>query len=200
MMERQHGKATLALIEKCSCDLCEAERERRRESARRRYRASPERQRETARRWQEANPERAREINRKSARRRQEVSPERRREAGRRYYVKNRERFREATRRYRARKLGVISEPYTLAEIAERGGYVCAVCGRPVDVMLPGSDLMGPTVDHVIPLSWGGPDIRANVQLAHRVCNTSKGDRISEDHLYDWTLFGELPQVAQERS
>jgi len=34
---------------------------------------------------------------------------------------------------------------------------------------------MGPTIDHVIPIVHGGPDTKANVQLAHRKCNTDKG-------------------------
>jgi 5-methylcytosine-specific restriction endonuclease McrA len=32
-----------------------------------------------------------------------------------------------------------------------------------------------PTIDHIIPLAHGGDDTRANVQLAHFLCNASAG-------------------------
>jgi len=31
-----------------------------------------------------------------------------------------------------------------------------------------------PTIDHIVPLSAGGDDTKANVQLAHFSCNTRK--------------------------
>jgi len=37
-----------------------------------------------------------------------------------------------------------------------------------------------PTVDHVVPVSEGGDDTRANVQLAHFRCNSVKGPRGSQ--------------------
>lgn len=81
-------------------------------------------------------------------------------------------------RRRRAIKLGLPAEKYTLAEIAERDGRVCQLCDDPVDMLLSGLDTWGPTIDHVIPISKGGPDTRENVQLAHRRCNEIKGARI----------------------
>jgi 5-methylcytosine-specific restriction endonuclease McrA len=81
-------------------------------------------------------------------------------------------------RRRRAFKLDLLSEPYTLAGIAERDGYMCQwpPCGLPVDMMLSGLETWGPTVDHVIPVSKGGPDTPGNVQLMHRRCNIRKSD------------------------
>ena len=32
-------------------------------------------------------------------------------------------------------------------------------------------------VDHIIPISRGGKDILANLQLTHRECNLSKGSK-----------------------
>lgn len=32
-----------------------------------------------------------------------------------------------------------------------------------------------PTIDHIIPLAVGGDDTRANVQLAHFLCNSLAG-------------------------
>jgi 5-methylcytosine-specific restriction endonuclease McrA len=34
-----------------------------------------------------------------------------------------------------------------------------------------------PTVDHIIPLARGGSHTWDNVQLAHHLCNSLKGDR-----------------------
>jgi 5-methylcytosine-specific restriction endonuclease McrA len=42
---------------------------------------------------------------------------------------------------------------------------------------LPYQHLEAPTVDHIVPLDAGGDDTRANVQLAHRRCNSQKGNR-----------------------
>lgn len=80
-------------------------------------------------------------------------------------------------RRKRARKRQAISEPYTLAGIAERDGYRCGLCGKKVEMDLPYNSPRAATIDHVVPMSAGGDNIRANVQLAHRRCNTRKSNR-----------------------
>lgn len=42
---------------------------------------------------------------------------------------------------------------------------------------LPYNAPLAASIDHVIPLSVGGDNTRANVQLAHRRCNTAKNNR-----------------------
>jgi 5-methylcytosine-specific restriction endonuclease McrA len=42
---------------------------------------------------------------------------------------------------------------------------------------LKGPHVMCPSVDHVLPLACGGDDTRANVQLAHWLCNVLKRDQ-----------------------
>lgn len=32
-----------------------------------------------------------------------------------------------------------------------------------------------PTIDHLLPVSAGGDDVRANVRLAHFICNSRRG-------------------------
>lgn len=88
---------------------------------------------------------------------------------------KAKQRWQAKNRRRRAAKHGQPSEPYTLGEIAERDGHRCQLCHRRVDMRLKARHPMSPTIDHVIPISDGGDDTRANVQLAHFGCNSSKG-------------------------
>ncbi|MEU4772954.1 HNH endonuclease [Micromonospora sp. NPDC023644] len=76
-----------------------------------------------------------------------------------------------------------------------RGKPPCGICGDTIDYSLTvapgehGKRCTGPTctgcvphpmsyvVDHVIPVNRGGPDILANKQAAHRMCNRAKSDR-----------------------
>ncbi|WP_116042293.1 HNH endonuclease [Amycolatopsis palatopharyngis] len=78
-------------------------------------------------------------------------------------------------RRRRAEKLSRASEPYTLAEIAKRDRNRCGLCGHRVPMQRKYPDPKSPSIDHVIPLADGGDDVKANVQLAHFVCNSRKG-------------------------
>lgn len=83
-------------------------------------------------------------------------------------------------RRRRAALRQVPSERYTLAEIAERDGFGCQLCDLPVDMTLVCPDRWAPTIDHRMPLVAGGDDTRANVQLAHFICNSRKGATVLE--------------------
>jgi len=91
--------------------------------------------------------------------------------------ARERERWQAKNRRRRAAKRGKPSEPYTLAEIAERDRHRCQLCRRKVNMTLKAPRPKSPTIDHVIPIADGGDDTRANVQLAHFGCNSSKGAR-----------------------
>lgn len=56
---------------------------------------------------------------------------------------------------------------------------ICAICGRPVDKSLKAPDPMSATVDHIIPVAkQGHPSDINNLQLAHRICNRMKSDKI----------------------
>lgn len=70
--------------------------------------------------------------------------------------------------RRRAAKLGNHVEKYSRAEIIRRDGSRCHICRRKVrrkDIVL----------DHLIPIIKGGADTKANVAVAHRSCNASRG-------------------------
>lgn len=58
--------------------------------------------------------------------------------------------------------------------VFERDGWICYLCGEPVDKTLTGRDPMAPSIDHIIPLSRGGLDCYDNVALAHYSCNCRK--------------------------
>lgn len=84
---------------------------------------------------------------------------------------------RQKDSRRRALLYSAPSEAYTTEEIAERDGYRCGLCRSQVDMTKVVPDLGAPTIDHLVPLSRGGDDSRANVQLAHFGCNVAKGPR-----------------------
>lgn len=93
-----------------------------------------------------------------------------------------------ANRRRRALQVGRKSEPYTAVEIAERDGWLCQIClqnGRSKVTARIGKSRHFPdprslSIDHIIPVTRGGDDVRTNVQAAHFVCNASKGNRGSD--------------------
>lgn len=87
------------------------------------------------------------------------------------------ERRRRRVNRRRRRIEGIATEPYTLAGIAERDRFRCGICRKRVAMTKAVPHPKAPTIDHVIPLDDDGDDTRANVQLAHFICNSRKGNR-----------------------
>ncbi len=84
---------------------------------------------------------------------------------------------RERKHRERARKRTCHKEPYTLAEIAARDHNTCGLCGMSVPMHQTVPHPKAPTIDHIVPLFHGGADAPFNVQLAHFLCNSTKGTR-----------------------
>lgn len=70
--------------------------------------------------------------------------------------------------RARARQHGVAYEPINRLEVYERDGWICGICGGPVEK----DDA---SLDHVVPMSRGGAHLYSNVQCAHLLCNIRKG-------------------------
>lgn len=91
-----------------------------------------------------------------------------------------RESWRQKNRRRRAAKRGAPSERYTLVGIATRDKHRCGLCGKRVAMKQKVPHPKAPTIDHIVPLLDGGDDTRANVQLAHFLCNSAKGPRGSQ--------------------
>jgi 5-methylcytosine-specific restriction endonuclease McrA len=109
------------------------------------------------------------------------------------HYVKNRATYRAHNRSWKAanpefvresslrhqrlrrvRMAGVAAEPYTLREIGERDAWVCHLCSEAIDPALRYPDQASSSVDHLVPISRGGPDTRANVKISHWLCNVRR--------------------------
>ncbi len=71
----------------------------------------------------------------------------------------------------RHRLVGSPVENVTPQEIYERDGGRCQLCKKPVER----SEM---TLDHIVPLSAGGGFTRMNLRLAHRICNSIRGNRL----------------------
>jgi len=94
---------------------------------------------------------------------------------------------RAASRRRRARKRNVFHQTVYLEIVAKRDNYKCHICRKQVKMDLHVLDNQAPTLDHLIPLSLGGDHTYANIRLAHRICNSKKGNRAINEQLM---LFG----------
>lgn len=73
---------------------------------------------------------------------------------------------------------------FPLDEVYERDNGICYICGKACDwndyterngVIIYGDNY--PSRDHVIPKTKGGGNTWDNIRLAHRLCNTRKGNR-----------------------
>lgn len=170
---------------------------KRREAARARYLADPEKYRERSRRYAVENPSTraatvAASLERHSEKRHAEAratadrlrreNPDLKRKRDRESYARHSaERIAAAVvyqrdhpehrSRYKARKKGAaVVERFSHEEIAERDGWTCHICEEPVTRERW-------SIDHLVPLSFGGEHTRANVKLAHHSCNASRGNR-----------------------
>lgn len=81
--------------------------------------------------------------------------------------------------RRRARMAGTGYERIARPSIYKRDGWICGICKGPVDPSLKAPDPMSASLDHIVPLAKGGAHSRSNVQCAHWICNSRKGDRLA---------------------
>ncbi len=78
------------------------------------------------------------------------------------------------------------------AAVLARDGLVCQLCGNPIRYQ---SNI---AIDHIIPVSKGGPDTLDNLRVAHRFCNSRRNNREWTPHcagpdIYDRPRPGEQP-------
>lgn len=74
-------------------------------------------------------------------------------------------------------------ELLSVAAIARRDKWRCGLCGGRVSQHLKHPDLMASSMDHIIPLSQGGTNDLANLQLTHLRCNLSKRQTARNEQL-----------------
>jgi 5-methylcytosine-specific restriction endonuclease McrA len=53
------------------------------------------------------------------------------------------------------------------AEVWERDGGFCGICGEPVDPL-------DWNLDHIVPSTLGGPDTEDNLRVTHPTCNRNR--------------------------
>lgn len=135
------------------------QRERNRTRAANWYRENREHHSAKMQDWRSANPERAREITDDWRRR----NPER---------ANNLDRKKSMA--HRARQAGVRSENVDPGTVFMRDEGICGVCREPVDAARF-------EIDHIVPMSAGGPHTYDNVQLAHSDCNKRKGTKLPDE-------------------
>lgn len=75
----------------------------------------------------------------------------------------------------RAEALGVGSLHVTIGYLLERDGWICGVCNEFITSRNDAS------LDHIVPLSRGGTHDLGNVQVTHRFCNYSKGNKTQDE-------------------
>lgn len=95
--------------------------------------------------------------------------------------VKEAHKGRQDSHRHRAKCFGCEYDgSITLAKLIKRDGLRCALCGEMCDMndhsWSEYSGPMYPSIDHIIPMSKGGGHVWGNVQIAHIICNSYKGN------------------------
>jgi DNA-binding CsgD family transcriptional regulator len=68
-------------------------------------------------------------------------------------------------------------------KIGDRDGWRCGLCGRKIRRALRWPNLRSASVDHIIPVSEGGTNEAANLQIAHLGCNVAKRERARGEQL-----------------
>ena len=92
---------------------------------------------------------------------------------------------RRDSHRHRARKYDCEYDPsVTLKKLIERDGLRCKICGEMCDPddhsWSEYTGPLSPSIDHIIPMAKSGGHIWNNVQVAHVICNSNKGDKLEE--------------------
>lgn len=152
----------------------EANREKISESDRANHAANREQRIAAMKAYRESNRERV--LAAKKAYR--EANRDKIAEDARAYRKANRHIVYAADLRRRRLLADALQETYRREDIFERDAWMCGICGRAIDPQLRFPDPWSSSIDHIVPVSRGGNDTRANVQAAHLKCNISKQDRV----------------------
>lgn len=141
-----------------------------RTARRKAYASDPEKYKARVQEWRKANPDKHLAISVNWAK----ANPEKVRANANAWARANPETVAAANRRRRARLANVESSEYTRREIYDRDNGTCQMCG----VTLAWGKRHAFHIDHIVPLSLGGPNIPANVQLLCPPCNRTKNAKL----------------------
>lgn len=97
---------------------------------------------------------------------------EKRQETAKRWYYSHPLEARELANRRRDLQN---RNPVSYAEVLERDGYVCHICGKTVE-------LNKINFDHIAPISKGGRHEINNIAVSHAFCNQSKGNKTMAEY------------------
>jgi len=164
-------------------------------NAERRKREDPELHKQRSRRWREKHLEEAKAQAKayRQANRETEAARLRRwrktpygkvayREACRKWALRNP----ETAGAIRVRRAKAEDEGNATPELIqakwEASNKACCLCGDPINPGIRSPDPMSLTVEHKIPIARGGRHDIDNIDFAHRVCNSSKGARTTEEY------------------
>lgn len=68
-----------------------------------------------------------------------------------------------------------IEPRFSMHDLGERDGWVCGICDEPLDRALKWPDAHSISIDHIIPISKGGPHLApSNLRLTHLTCNVRR--------------------------
>jgi 5-methylcytosine-specific restriction endonuclease McrA len=76
------------------------------------------------------------------------------------------------------------SERYRVSDLFDKN-ILCGICDHRI------LKVSHANIDHIVPLSRGGEDTRANTQIVHRWCNQYKGGRLEGEYpppTFAWNL------------
>lgn len=151
---------------------------------------NPEKWRESKKRYLEKHPGKARQFRRSwhaknpdkyklYMRAWRKANPEEWKKLQKRWYEKNYEKVQALGAARRAHRLNAkgVDKTISIASLCERDDWRCHICGCKIEKNKRKDASMGPSIDHVIPLSKGGSHTWQNVRIAHRSCNSRKGNR-----------------------
>jgi 5-methylcytosine-specific restriction endonuclease McrA len=85
-----------------------------------------------------------------------------------------------------------IDQRNRLTRTGDAAGWLCWLCGEPVERGLPSSDPRRASIDHLIPRKFGGTNEMANRRLAHAACNSARGTDLTVLSDADWRTVRDL--------
>jgi 5-methylcytosine-specific restriction endonuclease McrA len=177
----QRRKGSIYCSKACATNASSARRSEHRKEVTKQWRKNnAERAHATAKAYRKAN--RASETARQRRWRRSPYGKEAHKAAIRKWTLANPEASTGIRLRRAKAEVEGNATPELIAAKWEGGNKNCCLCGKPTDRTIQSPDPMSFSIEHLIPISRGGRHDIDNIDFAHRVCNSSKGNRTLEEY------------------